>query len=206
LFYSVYNHISNILKGSLIKITNVIQLEHREPVSIKIQSLATIVAIIAAVIVPQFFHWLGSVSGSGTAPGVAFSPMHLPIIIVGFLAGPAVGGIAGLLGPVAAHYISGMPPATQLPFMMVELFGYGFAAGLLSYIKMNLTVKTFLAMIAGRFLRMIACSFAFYVLGNSKMTPLGIWRSIPASLPGIVLQIVLIPLVVFWVENKSNNK
>ena len=186
--------------------TKVIQIERREPISIKIQTLATGIAIVAAIVVPQFFHWLGAVSGSGTAPGVAFSPMHLPIIIVGFLAGPFAGGIAGLLGPVAASLISGMPPLAQLPFMMVELLGYGVAAGLLRHVKMNLVLKTFIVMIAGRVLRMGACTFAFYALGNTKMAPLGIWTSIPASLPGIVLQIILIPLVVFWVENKTKEE
>ena len=189
-----------------IKMTRVIQLERREPLSIKIQTLATFIAIVAAVVVPQFFHWLGAVSGSGTAPGVAFSPMHLPIMIVGFLAGPFAGGIAGLLGPVAASLISGMPPLVQLPFMMVELFGYGGAAGLLRHVKMNLVLKTFVVMIAGRVLRMGACTFAFYVLGNAKMAPLGIWTSIPASLPGIVLQIVCVPLIVFWVETKAKEQ
>ena len=185
------------------KMTKVIQIERREPISIKIQTLATGIAIVAAVVVPQIFHWLGAVSGSGTAPGVAFSPMHLPIIIVGFLAGPFAGGIAGLLGPVAASLISGMPPLAQLPFMMIELFGYGVAAGLLRHVKMNFVLKTFFVMIAGRVLRMGACTFAFYALGNTKMAPLGICTSIPASLPGIALQIILIPLVVFWVENKT---
>ncbi len=186
--------------------TKVFQIERRAPISIKIQTLATGIAIVAAVVVPQFFHWLGTVSGSGTAPGVAFSPMHLPIIIVGFLAGPFAGGIAGLLGPVAASLISGMPPLAQLPFMMVELFGYGVAAGLLRHVKMNLVLKTFIVMIAGRVLRMGACTFAFYALGNTKMAPLGIWTSIPASLPGIALQIILIPLIVFWVENRAKEE
>ena len=186
--------------------TGIIQLERREPLSIKIQTLATFIAIVAAVVVPQFFHWLGAVSGSGTAPGVAFSPMHLPIMIVGFLAGPFAGGIAGLLGPVAASLLSGMPPLAQLPFMMVELLGYGVAAGLLRNVKMNLVLKTLLVMIAGRVLRMGACTFAFYVLGNTKMAPLGIWLSVPSSLPGIVLQIILIPLTVYWVETKAKEQ
>ncbi|MCR4938800.1 MAG: ECF transporter S component [Treponemataceae bacterium] len=186
--------------------TGIIQLERREPLSIKIQTLATVISIVAAVVVPQFFHWLGAVSGSGTAPGIAFSPMHLPIIIVGFLAGPFAGGISGLLGPVAAFLISGMPTMAQLPFMMVELFGYGLAAGLLRNVKMNLVLKTLLVMVAGRVLRMGACTFAFYALGNANMAPLGIWRSIPSSLPGIVLQIVMIPLIVFWVENKAKEQ
>lgn len=56
--------------------------------SVKVQTLATIAAIIGAVVVPQIFHTLGAVSGLGTALGETFLPMHLPIILVGLLAGP----------------------------------------------------------------------------------------------------------------------
>jgi len=182
---------------------NSLSIQERKPLSISAQAAATAIAIVAAVVVPQFFHWLGIVSGAGKAPGVAFSPMHLPIIIVGFLAGPYAGAISGLLGPVAAHYLSGMPNAMQLPFMMIELAGYGLSAGLLRSIRLPLVAKTLVALIAGRLFRMIACIIAFYLLGNEKMRPLGIWMSIPRVLPGIVLQLVLIPLIVFRVENRG---
>ena len=185
---------------------NTISIQQRKPLSISAQAAATVIAIVAAVAVPQFFHWLGIVSGAGKAPGVAFSPMHLPIIIVGFLAGPYAGAISGLLGPLAAHYLSGMPNAVQLPFMMIELMGYGLSAGLLRYVRLPLVVKTILALIAGRVFRMIACIIAFYLLGNEKMRPLGIWMSIPRVLPGIVLQLVLIPLIVFRVENRGREE
>ena len=185
---------------------NSLSIQERKPLSISAQAAATAIAIVAAVVVPQFFHWLGIVSGAGKAPGVAFSPMHLPIIIVGFLAGPYAGAISGLLGPVVAHYLSGMPNAMQLPFMMIELAGYGLSAGLLRSIRMPLVVKTLLALIAGRVFRMIACIIAFYLLGNEKMRPLGIWMSIPRVLPGIVLQLVLIPLIVFRVENRGKEE
>ncbi len=183
-----------------------VSIQKREPLSIKLKAAATIIAIFAAALLPQFFHWLGAVSGAGTAPGVAFCPMHLPIILAGFLAGPVVGGVSGLLGPIVSSLISGMPPAAQVPFMSVELLGYGLAAGLLRPVKLPLFAKTLLAMIAGRVLRMAACSFAFYALGNAKMAPLGIWKSVPACLPGIVLQLVLIPLIVYRVENAPSKE
>ena len=185
---------------------NSLSIQERKPLSISAQAAATAIAIVAAVVVPQFFHWLGIVSGAGKAPGVAFSPMHLPIIIVGFLAGPYAGAISGLLGPVAAHYLSGMPNAMQLPYMMIELMGYGLSAGLLRYVRFPLVVKTLLALIVGRVFRMVACIIAFYLLGNEKMRPLSIWMSIPRVLPGIVLQLVLIPLIVFRVENRGKEE
>ena len=65
--------------------------------SVKVQAIATLTAIVGAVAVPQIFHVIGAVSGVGTSLGEAFLPMHLPIILVGLLAGPYAGAIAGLL-------------------------------------------------------------------------------------------------------------
>lgn len=105
--------------------------ERKPRLSIQRQSLATALAIIGAVAVPQLFHAVGAVSGLGTALGVAFLPMHLPVILVGLLAGPYAGAVSGLLGPVAGFVLSGMPGPMKLPFMMVELCAYGLIAGLL---------------------------------------------------------------------------
>lgn len=63
--------------------------------SLTVKAAATVLAIVAAVALPQLFHVIGAVSGQGTMLGVAFLPMHLPIIFVGLIAGPAVGAIAG---------------------------------------------------------------------------------------------------------------
>lgn len=180
-----------------------LRIERRAPLSMKAQTVATVLAVVAAVVVPQWFHWLGMVSGAGKAPGVAFSPMHLPVILVGFLAGPIAGAVSGLLGPVAAHLFSGMPTAAQLPFMMIELFGYGLSAGLLRTVRVPLAVSTVLSLLCGRVLRMIACAVAFYALGNETVSPLGIWRSVPSCLPGIVLQLTFVPLVVYWAEHRN---
>lgn len=175
----------------------------KRTVSVKFKTIAIVAAIVASVVIPQFFHWMGKVSGLGMAFGIAFSPMHFPVMIVGFIGGPLVGAIVGFLGPAVSYLISGMPNLVQLPFMMIELFGYGLCAGLLMNIKLPNIVKTVIVMIAGRVLRMLACIFAFYLLHNEKMAPLGIWRSIPSCLPGIVMQLVIIPLAVFRFENRS---
>lgn len=148
-----------------------VRIERRAPLSMKAQAVATVLAVVAAVVVPQWFHWLGTVSG--------------------------------LLGPVAAHLFSGMPTAAQLPFMMIELFGYGLSAGLLRTVRVPLAVSTLLSLLCGRGLRMIASAVAFYALGNETVSPLGIWRSVPSCLPGIVLQLTFIPLVVYWAEHRN---
>ena len=77
--------------------------------SLGTKTAATLLAIVAAVVLPQLFHVIGAVSGQGTMLGVAFLPMHLPIIFVGLIAGPAVGAIAGAAAPLVSFLLSGMP-------------------------------------------------------------------------------------------------
>ena len=74
--------------------------------SLSTKAAATVLAIVAAVALPQLFHVIGAVSGQGTMLGVAFLPMHLPIIFVGLIAGPAVAGV----------FLSGRsPPSSAKP-------------------------------------------------------------------------------------------
>lgn len=111
--------------------TAVLKNESKPRLSLKVQVIATIAAIAGAVILPQFFHLLGAISGLGSALGETFLPMHLPIILVGLLAGPYAGAISGLFGPLLSFALSGMPGAYMLPFMMIELCVYGLVSGLL---------------------------------------------------------------------------
>lgn len=169
--------------------------------SVKTQTIATIAAIIGAVLLPQIFHVMGAVSGIGTALGVSFLPMHLPIILVGLLAGPYAGTIAGVCGPLFSFALSGMPGIAMLPFMMVELCAYGLFAGLLRNVKLPTIAKVLIVQVAGRVVYAAALLFAFYVLGNQAANVASVWKSLPVGIFGLALQWVLLPLVVFWVEN-----
>ena len=66
---------------------------------IRVPALRILTAVIAAssaVLLPQVFHAIGVISGTGAAAGAALLPMHLPVILCGFLAGPSAGIIAGI--------------------------------------------------------------------------------------------------------------
>jgi len=174
--------------------------------SVKVQTFATVTAIIAAVAVPQLFHVMGAVSGLGTSLGETFLPMHLPIIIVGLLAGPYAGAVSGLLGPLCSFALSGMPGAAMLPFMMIELCIYGLAAGLLRNVKLPTVLKVLIIQIAGRAVRAGAILIAVYAFHYEAIGIATIWESIPAGVFGIVLQLALIPLIVYRVENLKKHE
>lgn len=169
--------------------------------SVKTQTLATLAAIIAAVAVPQVFHLIGSISEMGTSLGEAFLPMHLPIILIGLLAGPYAGAISGFLSPALSFLLTGMPGAVMLPFMMIELCVYGLAAGLLRSASLPSLVKILIVQAAGRLIRAGAILLSVYAFGNEAVRAEVIWTSITAGLFGIVLQWVLLPLILFRVEN-----
>ena len=170
--------------------------------SVKAQTLATIMAIAGAVALPQIFHLLGAASGLGTSLGEAFLPMHLPIILAGLLAGPYVGAISGMLGPLVSYMLSGMPSIIMLPFMMIELCVYGLSAGLLRGVKMPTIGKVLISQIAGRAVRAGAILAAIYLFGMEGISAAVIWSSIVVGLFGLVLQWTLIPLIVYRVEDK----
>ena len=174
--------------------------------SVKSQTLAALAAVIGAVIMPQLFHVIGDVSGLGALPGETFLPMHLPIILVGLLAGPYAGAVSGLLGPLCSFALSGMPGAAMLPFMMVELCAYGLFAGLLRNVKLPVIVKVLIVQIAGRVIRAAAILIAIYAFGNESIRASVIWTSIETGLFGLCLQWALLPLLVYRAENMTANE
>ena len=70
------------------------------------------------VILPQAFHMIPNA-------GNIFLPMHIPVLICGFICGPFYGLTVGIITPCLSHIIFSMPPAMMLGQMIVELGVYG---------------------------------------------------------------------------------
>ena len=151
------------------------------------------------VLLPIVFHYVYPMGGR------VLLPMHLPPLLAGFLVGPAAGLVVGLLAPGLSYLLTGMPPSYAVPLMTLELPMYGLIAGL-AYVRlrMNIYVALVLAMIFGR----LMFALGLLVLGMFMALPYtsaeffttGI---ISAGLPGIVLQLVLIPILVAAVKRKK---
>lgn len=184
--------------------TTILKTAAKARLSVKVQTLAALAAIVGAVAVPQLFHALGAVSGLGTSLGETFLPMHLPIILVGLLAGPYAGTAAGLLGPLASFAVSHMPGEVMLPFMMIELCAYGLFAGLLHNVKLPAFVKVLEVQICGRAVRAAAVLISVYGLGNENIKAASILTSVVTGIFGIVLQLTFIPLIVYRLESLND--
>lgn len=157
------------------------------------KAAATLLATVASVVFVQLFHWVGVISGLEGAVGAALLPMHIPVLIAGFMYGPAVGLAVGMASPVISSLISGMPVVSLLPYMVIELGVYGLVSGALSKTKLSVFPATLITQAAGRLARAAAILFSIYALGNSTMTLASIKAFIVSGLFGIILQWVVIP-------------
>lgn len=165
----------------------------------KTKSITTFLAVVSAVVLPQIFHAVGVISGTGVMLGTAFLPMQIPVIIAGLLGGPVVGIIAGAFSPLISFAISGMPGLPVLPFIIIELAGYGLTGGFLAKAKTPVFGKLIITQLSGRVLRALAV-LAVFVLGNQTADISQIWNMIISGLPGIILQWAFIPLLMYRME------
>lgn len=124
--------------------------------------------------------------------GPQFLPMHFFVLIAGFLFGWRTGLFVGILSPLMSYSISHMPPLMILSETILELAVYGLAIGLLREKKIHILFALPLAMLAGRATRLLL------VLGLGLNTnPMQYFQM---SWPGIVLQIILIPLAIIFLQ------
>lgn len=169
----------------------------QERYSVKAKTVITVITVALAVVLPQILHL-----AAGKALGEIWLPMHLPVMLAGFIAGPVVGAVAGTLSPVVSFLISGMPSAVLLPFMAIELFGYGFSAGLISKTKIPTVLQVLSVQVIGRLIRAAAILIAVFGF-NYSLDPMMILTSIKTGICGIVLQLVVIPLALYAIKRNE---
>jgi niacin transporter len=167
--------------------------------------LITFIFILLSVAVPWIFHQF-------QLAGATFLPMHVFILTAGLLFGWRAGLIVGLCTPLASYVVSGMPALALLPQIIIELSIYGFATGMLKE-KFNLRAVWALlgAMLAGRIALLLALAILYLIAGISY-SPLGpeaspiaaFWSVIKQGWPGSIIQLILIPVIIF-VAGKHRN-
>ena len=152
----------------------------------------TAVCAALCVVLPMAFH---SIQNAGTV----FLPMHIPVLLCGLMCGWPFGLICGIIGPLLSSLLTGMPPAAMLPSMMVECAAYGCVTGLMMQLVhtkravADLYISMVTAMVAGRVLAGLAKSLIF-APGTAPFA--WVTTSLVAGIPGIVIQLILIPLVI----------
>ena len=135
--------------------------------------------------------------------GNALLPMHLPVLLCGLLCGAQYGLAVGLVAPLLRSLLFGMPPMFPGAVgMSVALAVYGLVIALAYRLLPKkpgfVYLSLLLSMVAGR-LAGGAFKLVLLGLGSLKSYSFAMFLSgyVTEALPGIVLQIVLVPLLFF---------
>ena len=139
--------------------------------------------------------------------GSMLCPMHLPVLLCGFLCGPVWGGVVGFVAPLMRSLLTGgFPPMFPTAVCMAfELAVYGIAAGLLHRLfpkkKPFIYCSLLIAMIAGRLVWGAAMFLCVSANGGSFTFAAFLAGAVTNAIPGILVQIILVPMLVMLLEN-----
>ena len=128
--------------------------------------------------------------------GDSLLPMHIPVLLCGFVCGANWGLIVGLILPFLRSAVFSMPPIyPNAVWMSLELATYGFTVGFLYDRSKKIYASLITAMIVGRIVWGVAKT-VFLGLGGQMFTfHAFIVGGLLDAIPGIALQLILIPLI-----------
>ena len=138
--------------------------------------------------------------------GSMLLPMHIPVFLCALICGWQWATPMSFLLPLLRSVIFGMPPLYPSAVAMAfELSAYAFVAGFLFALfkKHNfLTIYASLisAMLAGRALWGCVMLVLMGIKGNSFTFSAFLAGAFTKAFPGIILQLVLIPPLIFFLE------
>ena len=149
------------------------------------------------IALPVAFHAL-SLSGS------IFLPMHIPVLLCGLKCGWKYGLAAGAVVPLLSSILTGMPPLYPVATAMaLELATYGAVIGLASK-KTNTFVALIIAMLSGRAVLGVSNVVLLSLSGKSYAWSAFISGAFVTALPGIIIQLILIPLIYAAVQKNRH--
>lgn len=154
------------------------------------------VFIAIGLILPMIFHAIGGI-------GTVFLPMHIPVIIGGFFLSAPYAFLVGVLTPVLSSLLTGMPTLFPvLPFMIFELATYGTVVSLLyRKCKFNVYVSLIISMICGRIMAgSVVWILTTFFTAKLPSPIIFINGAITTGIPGIIIQIIFIPVIVMAVN------
>lgn len=140
--------------------------------------------------------------------GSMLLPMHIPVIICGFVCGPVWGAGVGFITPLLRSVTFGMPPMMPTAIgMAFELAAYAAVAGLLYHMMKKTRIGTYIsligAMIAGRIVWGLASMVLYQAMGAAFTWQMFAAGAFLSAIPGIILQLAIIPpIIIVLKQNK----
>ncbi|MBQ7121014.1 MAG: ECF transporter S component [Clostridia bacterium] len=141
------------------------------------------------------------ITGNIQQIGNALAPMHIPVLICGFVCGWQYGLAVGFIAPIMRSMIFGMPVMYPMAAAMAfELAAYGLLSGIMYNIlpKKNIYIypSLIISMLGGR----VVWGIARYIMAGLSGSEFGMTAFIAGAftnaIPGIICHLIIIPLIV----------
>lgn len=160
--------------------------------------------LVLAALMLALAYILPNFTGNIPQIGSMLLPMHLPTILCGFLCGGPWGAAVGFLAPLMRSLILTMPPMYPTAVAMAfEMAAYGFVSGVL-YRRLPKTLAGIYAALIGAMVcgRVVWGVVTALLLLNGEGFTLAafIAGAFTNAIPGIILQLVAIPVVVLALQ------
>lgn len=129
-------------------------------------------------------------------------PMHIPVLICGFVSGAPYGLAVGFIVPLLRSIMFGRPMMVPTAVgMAIELAVYGLVTGMMytkfKNKKLGIYISLITAMITGRIVWGMASFIIYRFLGNSFTWEIFVAEAFVNAVPGIIVQLILIPALIF---------
>ena len=156
--------------------------------------------IVLAALFLALAFLLPMVTGHVPQVGNMLCPMHFPILLCGFVLGGPWGLAVGFVAPLLRSVLFGMPPMFPIAVSMAfELAAYGLVSGLVwRRVKHTLPMMyaaLVTAMVAGRLVWGAVRFVLAGLTGSSFPFSAFLSGALLTAVPGIIAQLILIPLI-----------
>ena len=133
--------------------------------------------------------------------GNMLCPMHIPVLLCGFICGPAYAAAVGALAPLLRFMLFGMPQLFPTGVAMcAELAAYGVIAGVLHSVLPKTPKYVYVAllgaMLGGRVLWGVVMAALMAASGGAFTWSAFVAGAFLNAVPGIIVHILLIPVIV----------
>lgn len=154
--------------------------------------------LVLAIILPFF-------TGQIPEIGQMLCPLHIPILLCGFICGWKYGLLTGFIAPLLRSLIFGAPPLYPSALAMAfELAIYGLMTGILYYLLPKNKINIYLSLISSMIIGRIVWGFSMFILlevkGGTFTFSSFMAGALINAIPGIIIQIILIPFIIMIVE------
>lgn len=144
------------------------------------------------------------ITGNIQSLGVNLLPMHLPILIGGYVLGWKYGFLIGFITPLLRTILVGMPPMLIAIPMAFELGIYGLITGLLFRLlakkRSSIFISLIVAIIGGRIVWGLASYLLLSILAIPFTVEMFIAGAFANSIVGIIIQLILVPIIIIGLE------